>query len=260
VRLATTVTSLEPVDGGFRPVLESQGTAPGEVHGALIVATGAEEHHPAGSVGRTDGSVLTQAELSAALAAGNGGRGKVVMVQCVGSRNDEHPHCSRTCCADALRNALRLRQEDPASEVTVLHRGIRVWGFDEELLSEAIESGVEFVEVDGATEVVSEPGLTVSATGADGNRVTVEPDLVVLSTGVEPSARTARLAEALGVGLCTDGFFERAGRVATGRSAPVAYACGRACGPADLHERILQARAVAGKACLYLKRGHDEAQ
>ncbi len=181
------------------------------------------------------------------------------MVQCVGSRNDEHPYCSRTCCADALRNALRLKRKNPDCEVTILHRGIRVWGFDEELLSEAIDQGVGFVEVTAQVEVTEGEKLVVSTTDTGGDAVALEPDLVVLSTGVEPSAATGQLAGIAGVELATDGFFTRTGAVAGASGSLHIYACGRACGPAAVHERVLQAQAAAGKACLLLKRGYDEA-
>jgi heterodisulfide reductase subunit A len=181
------------------------------------------------------------------------------MVQCVGSRNDEHPYCSRTCCADALRNALRLKREDHDCEVTILHRGIRVWGFDEELLSEAIDQGVGFVEVTAQVEVTEGGKPAVSATDAGGEPVALEPGLVVLSTGVEPSAATAQLAGIAGVELASDGFFTCTGAVASASGGIHTFACGRACGPAAVHERVLQAQAAAGKACLLLKRGYDEA-
>jgi heterodisulfide reductase subunit A len=242
---------------------------PDEIHGALIVATGAVEHEAASEAGRRSGSVMTQAELATSLAKGSVEGRSVVMLQCVGSRNDEHPYCSRTCCADALRNALGLKREDPAREITILHRGIRVWGFDEELLSEALDLGVEFIEVKVTPEVVlgGEPGdagaergtPTVRGTTVDGDALALEPDLVVLSAGVEPSAGTGALAKAVGAELASDGFFDRAGAVCGDTGDLRVYACGRAAGPADLNERVLQARAAAGKACLYLKRGSDEA-
>jgi heterodisulfide reductase subunit A len=144
--------------------------------------------------------------------------------------------------------------------VTILHKGIRVWGFDEELLSEAIDQGVYFVEVVAQVEVTEGENLAVSATDTGGEGVALEPDLVVLSTGVEPSAATAQLAGIAGVELAADGFFTRTGAVAGVKDVPHIYACGRACGPAAVHERVLQAQAAAGKACLLLKRGYDEAQ
>ena len=259
VRLKSTVSAIEPAEGGFLPTIDGPGSGPKVAHGALIASTGATDHAPPRRAGAGSGPVLTQAELAASLGAGRTGWGKVVMVQCVGSRNDEHPYCSRTCCSDALRNALRLKSEDHDCEVTILHRGIRVWGFDEELLSEAIDQGVGFVEVTASVEVTEDGKPAVSATDTGGNAVALEPDLVVLSTGVEPSAATAQLAGVAGVELAPDGFFACAGAVAGDSGDLHLYACGRVCGPAAVHERVLQAQAAAGKACLFLKRGYDEA-
>ncbi len=259
VRLDSTVSAIEPAEGGFVPTIDGPGSGPKVAHGVLIASTGATDCTPPGRAGSGSGSVLTQAELAASLGAGGTGRGKVVMIQCVGSRSDEHPYCSRTCCADALRNALRLKREDPECEVTILHRGIRVWGFDEELLSEAIDQGVDFVEVAAQVEVAEGGKPAVSATDGGGETVALEPDLVVLSTGIEPSAATAQLAGIAGVELASDGFFTRTGAVASVKDVLHIYACGRACGPTAVHERVLQAQAAAGKACLLLKRGYDEA-
>ncbi len=259
VRLNSTVSAVEPTEGGFLPTIDGPGSGPKTAHGVLIASTGATDYAPSRRAGAGSGPVLTQAGLAASLGAGSTGRGKVVMVQCVGSRNDEHPYCSRTCCADALRNALRLKREDPGCDVTILHRGIRVWGFDEELLSEAIDQGVDFVEVAAQVEVTDGAKPVVSATDTGGETVALEPDLVVLSTGVEPSAATAQLSGIAGVELASDGFFIRTGAVAGVKDVLHIYACGLACGPAAVHERVLQAQAVAGRACLFLKRGYDEA-
>jgi heterodisulfide reductase subunit A len=206
------------------------------------------------------GSILTQRQLADALT-GEREWGAVVMIQCVGSRSGEHPWCSRTCCARALRNALRLKRADASTEVTILHRGVRVWGFDEELLSEAIERGVEFIEVEDTASVATDGGISVTATRVGGEPVSLRPDTVVLSVGVKPSTVTAGIADLIGAELAPDGFFNSAGRVRCGgtMSNACVHACGRASGPADLDERIVQAQAAAGKVCLYLKRGDDEA-
>ena len=99
----------------------------------------------------------------------------------------------------------------------------------------------------------------MSATDSGGEAVALEPDLVVLSTGIEPSAATAQLAGIAGVELASDGFFTCTGSVASAKGVLHIYACGRACGPTAVRERVLQAQAAAGKACLLLKRGYDEA-
>jgi len=113
VRLNSTVSAVEPTEGGFLPTIDGPGSGPKTAHGVLIASTGATDYAPSRRAGAGSGPVLTQAGLAASLGAGSTGRGKVVMVQCVGSRNDEHPYCSRTCCADALRNALRLKERGP---------------------------------------------------------------------------------------------------------------------------------------------------
>jgi heterodisulfide reductase subunit A-like polyferredoxin len=178
----------------------------------------------------------------------------------VGSRSEEHPWCSRTCCADTLRNAIRLRREDPSADVTILHRGIRVWGFDEELLSEAIERGVSFIEVADTASVEVDGGVRVVARATDGEAVTMTPDVVALSTGVEPSRWTGDVARVIGAELAGDGFFGSAGRVACGEAAGLGVeVCGRAAGAAEVEERVIQAQAAAGRACLHVKRGNDEA-
>jgi heterodisulfide reductase subunit A-like polyferredoxin len=258
VRLNATLDRLERSDGGFVPTFVEDGSAPEDKHGALIVATGAEDHKPAIPAG-AGGFVLSQRQLAAALSEGREW-GSVAMIQCVGSRSREHPWCSRTCCADALRNAIRLKLENPSTDVTILHRGVRVWGFDEELLSEAIERGVAFVEVADTAAFSADGGVRVEARGADGGTVSMSPDVAVLSTGVEPLEQAARMADLAGLECASDGFLAPAAHPAS-RGGPGGFlveVCGRAAGPAELDERVSQAQAAAVRACLFVTRGDDE--
>jgi len=181
-----------------------------------------------------------------------------VMIQCLGSRSEEHPYCSRTCCSDALTNALALKNRSPETDVTILHRGIRVWAIDEGLLSDAIDQGVCFARVNEDQSISTESGLSVSATDAgEGGTVLLKPELLVLSVGVVPAAANRVVSEALGVELDKNGFFKPTG----GLSAPVGseragvFIGGTASGPLSLSEGVARARAAAGKAWLFLKRG-----
>ena len=56
---------------------------------------------------------------------------EVVMIQCVGSRDEEHPYCSRVCCQEAVKNALAIKQANPAARVYVLFRDMRTYGMSE---------------------------------------------------------------------------------------------------------------------------------
>ncbi|MBN1504508.1 MAG: FAD-dependent oxidoreductase, partial [Candidatus Eisenbacteria bacterium] len=118
-------------------------------------ATGTGGSAVTGATGRATAAGITAA-------AGTFGPGEVksgaapsvVMVQCVGSRSSDWPVCSRVCCAQALRNALAVRKARPDAKVTIVHRDIRVYGLEEELLTEALEKGIEFVRLKDAAALV----------------------------------------------------------------------------------------------------------
>ena len=189
------------------------------------------------------------------------------MIQCVGSRTPEHPYCSRNCCAEALTHVHRILAESPDAALTVLHRGIRVWGFDEEMFSDAIDLGVRFVRVK-AEPVVSNDGTTVTAVDEEsGEELSFEPGLVVLSTGVVAAGENRRIAEALGLEVDGDGFLPPAdeaiapvrgrcdGAEPCERRCEGVFVCGTAAWPASIEECVTQALAAAGKASLYLTKG-----
>ncbi|MDO8567296.1 MAG: FAD-dependent oxidoreductase, partial [Dehalococcoidales bacterium] len=119
-------------------------------HGVVIVATGATEYKPKEYLYGQSDKVLTQTELEEKLATGEAGKKikSVVMVQCVGSREEEHMYCSRVCCTQAIKNALRLKKENPETEVYILYRDIRTYGKQELFYREAREKGVLFVRYD----------------------------------------------------------------------------------------------------------------
>jgi heterodisulfide reductase subunit A len=205
--------------------------------------------------------VLTQSDLALALTDGPLRAREIVVVQCVGSRTPERPYCSRACCAEAMANVLRIKEQDPGAEVTVLHRGIRVWGFDEELFADAVDLGVRFVRVEEPPTISAGDALEISAVDADeGESLSLTPDLVVLSTGVLPSTANGELARAFGVEVDGDGFLvpidEALRPVETARTG--VFVCGTACWPAGVREAVTQARAAAGKACLFLMGGGDD--
>ena len=72
----------------------------------------------------------------------------VVMIQCVGSRDSEQPYCSRVCCAEAIKNALKIKALSPETNVYVLYRDIRTYGFKESYYTKARQQGVVFVRYD----------------------------------------------------------------------------------------------------------------
>lgn len=77
--------------------------------------------------------MVTQAEFEKAVALGafkncEAEDGPVVMIQCVGSRDDERTYCSRVCCSEAVKNAIRAKKENPNRDVFILYRDVRTYG------------------------------------------------------------------------------------------------------------------------------------
>lgn len=228
--------------------------------GAIIAATGGDEYRPAEYLYGQNAKVLTQRELEKRLFGGEidpGGLSSVVMIQCVGSRDEDRPYCSRVCCSQALQNALKLKEANPGIEVNVLYRDMMSYGFKEEYYTLAREKGVQFIryELNSKPEVTQdkEKLLVELIEPVVGGRLVLEPDLVVLSTGIIPNDNRT-LADILGVETDEDGFFCEAEE----KFRPVdflrdgIYVCGLAHSPRGVEETITQARAAAQRAASLL--------
>ncbi|MHC4310596.1 MAG: hypothetical protein ACYSSN_11675, partial [Planctomycetota bacterium] len=107
-------------------------------HGAVIVATGAKEFETDEYLRGKDPRVVSLRELEMSLAQNNGElkdtldkARSIVLVQCVGSRCDERPYCSRICCNKSIKNALKLKEQNPDANVYVLYRDVRAYGLHE---------------------------------------------------------------------------------------------------------------------------------
>ena len=120
-------------------------------HGAAILATGGMEFKPNEYLYGEDDDVLTHLDMDAAFRDEDErvkNAKSVVFVQCVGSRNEENPYCSKICCTHSLKSALALKKMDPRKRVYVVYRDIRSYGFREDLYQEARKEGVLFIRYD----------------------------------------------------------------------------------------------------------------
>ncbi|HVN42302.1 MAG TPA: FAD-dependent oxidoreductase, partial [Steroidobacteraceae bacterium] len=183
-------------------------------HGIVVLATGAVEHRPTEFLyGRSD-RVLTQVELGDRLhARGAQDLGQVVMIQCVGSRNEQNPNCSRVCCQNAVKNAIAIKQLNPETQVYVLYRDIRTYGRLEDYYQEARRLGVLFFRFDPADPPrVAPDGETLRVTFRDriiDRDIQVAADLLVLSAGMAPTD-TEELASLVKLARTPGGFFMEA--------------------------------------------------
>ncbi len=278
VYLNATPASITGHIGNFKSVIKVAGSGVGaegpsdEVaisHGVVIIATGGEERPTELYLHGKNPHVTTQSKLEAVLAKGElppeleGKKNPtVVMIQCVESRNEEHPYCSRVCCSEAVKNAIEIKRRLPGANVAVLGRDIRTYGFRELYFQKAREEGVLFVRhpEKGDPVVVEQDGrLEVTVHDSSGNReLLLRPDLLVLSTGIAPAATNPVLSGLLRSALTSDGFFLEAHP----KLRPVDLAnegeflCGLAHSPRFMDETIAHALATVGRATTVLSKTH----
>ena len=261
----TEVSEVEGFVGSFKTTLSN-----GEVveHGTTIIATGAVEYQPKpDEYLASDPQVVHQRELEEQLHEGKFKAKTMVMIQCVGSRNDEHPYCSRVCCTEAVKNALTIKERSPETEVIIMFRDLRTYGLKELAYEEAREKGVLFMRFDeGAEPVVDRKNGKLTVRIMDeliGREVEFSPDLVALSTGIVAEAEANKiLAQHYKVPINEDGFFLEAHM----KLRPVdfatdgVYLCGLAHAPKFVDEAIAQAAATAARALVVLNKDKIEAE
>jgi len=232
-------------------------------HGVLLLATGGREFSPQGRLlYGEDPRVLTQLELEEKIHLRDPCLEKarrLVMIQCVGSREPEHPYCSRLCCSEAVKNALQLKSRYPLVDITVLYRDIRTFGFREDFYREAKEKGVKFIpfEPDRPPRVEAPRRRPLRVHLWDhllNQEVDLAADLVVLSAGLEPAPGSDQLARLLGVPRTTGGFFQEVHLKLRPVETAVdgVFICGVAHYPKSLSETVAQAQAAAAQAAAIL--------
>jgi heterodisulfide reductase subunit A-like polyferredoxin len=227
-------------------------------HGVVVLATGATEYSPKEFLYGQNENVVTQVELAKRLKEkGAGDLSQVVMIQCVGSRNDENPNCSRICCQSAVKNALHIKKLQPDAQIFILYRDIRTYGFLEDYYTEARKQGVIFSRYDSEdppTVESSEAGVVVTFKDhVLGRSLRVSADLLALSAGMV-AEDTEELASIIKLARTAEGHFMEAHV----KLRPVdmategIFVCGTAHSPKLLPESISQAFAAASRATTFL--------
>jgi heterodisulfide reductase subunit A len=254
------VKHLEGNMGNYRTVISTDGQEEALEHGVIVMATGGREINPSEYLYGEDPRVVTQRELEGLIHAKDErikGLNSVVMIQCVGSRDEEHPYCSRICCGHAVKNGLKLKEIRPDMDVFILYRDVRTYGFYEHYYHQARDKGVIFIryDVDRKPQVISRDShLGVSVVDPTiGEKVEIPANLLVLSTGIEPNDNR-RFAEIMGIEVNADGFFMEANP----KSAPLDFVdrgkflCGLCHSPNFIEDSIAQGQAAAMRAGVLL--------
>lgn len=263
------IENVEGSIGNFKTKLSANGGLKELEHGIAIVASGAKQYQPKEYLYGEDERVLTQLELEEKIVkneprAPSPEPRTIVMIQCVGSRDNERPYCSRICCSEAIKNALKIKEISPQTNIYILYRDIRTYGFREKYYTQAREKGVIFIryEEDKKPEV-SKEGSRLWVKVFDQllkMTVSLDTDLLVLSAGIVADEENKTLAQFLKVPLNQDRFFLEAHM----KLRPVDFAtdgvflCGLAHSPKSIDESIIQAQASAGRASTILSKDEIE--
>ena len=260
------VVDFEGSAGNFKTTFTANGEKHEIKHGAVIVATGAEEYRPTEYLYGQHPGVISQLELEEKLANGDFNARSVVMIQCVSSCTKPGGYCSRVCCGQAIKTALRIKETRPETNVFIIHHDMRTYGFNEMYYREARDKGVRFIRlVEGTEAEVTPQNGRVKLSVMDDMlkaRLHIETDLLVLSTGIVPGEGNKVLAQKLKLPLTQDGFFLEAHL----KLRPVDFAsegiflCGLAHSPKTADESIAQAMAAAARAATILSKRRMELQ
>jgi heterodisulfide reductase subunit A len=254
--------------GNFTTSVKSEGRVKKIRHGGAVLATGAEEYKPTEYLYGNDDRVLTLLELEEQINKREErliGSQSLVMIQCVGCRNEERNYCSRICCSHAIKNALQLKEINPQMDIYILYRDMRTYGFREDYYREAADKDVKFIrwEPDDPplVEAAEEGGKSIlRVTVPDsilGVKLAIDADTLALAAAVIPAAGTKEIAEVFKVTLSPDEFFKEAHV----KLKPVDFAadgvflCGTDHYPKHIQETINQAYGAASRILTLL--AHD---
>ncbi len=253
--------------GNFKTTIRDETTKMGLEHGIIIVATGAQEYKPREYLYGRDKRVVTQRELEREIVTGSfniDDNKNVIMIQCVGSRDNDHPYCSRVCCSEAVKNALKIKEINDKANVYVLFRDMRTYGFREEYYQKARERGILFIRYTPEKKPVvkkERDKLLVKVHDILLNEdLVIDTDVLALSAGIVPLEENQRLSQLLKVPLNEDGFFLEAHM----KLRPVDFAtdgiflAGMAHSPMFIDESVSQACAAVSRACTILTKEYLE--
>jgi heterodisulfide reductase subunit A len=265
VYTGATITEATGYVGNFTTRVEFEGRAREIKHGAAILAIGADVYEPTEYLYGQDERVMTHLELEERITKREESlvnAQSLVMIQCVGCRNEDRNYCSRICCQESIKNALKLKELNPEMDIYILFRDIRTYGFNEDYYREAADKEVKFIrytpEDNPQVETVTEGGkdiLRVTVTDPIlGKKIAIDADYLALAAAVVPSAGSQELARLFKVSLSPDGFLQEAHVKLrpVDFAAEGVYLCGIAHYPKLMSETISQAYGAAGRALTLL--------
>ncbi len=254
--------------GNFVTKVKSEGRITEIKHGAAVIAVGADEYKPTEYLYGEDDRVMTHLELEEQTAKRDErmiNAQSLVMIQCVGCRQEDRNYCSRVCCSHAIKNALKLKEINPDMDIYILFRDIRTYGLMEDYYREASNKNVKFIRYEPAdkpqVEAIEEegqPGLRVTVPDPVlGQKLAIDANYLALAAAVIPPTENREISQLFKVSLGPDDFFKEAHV----KLRPIDFAtdgvflCGTAHYPKHIQEAINHSYGAAGRALTLIS--HD---
>jgi len=262
-----TITEAAGYIGNFETTVKSEAGVTRIKHGATVIATGVDVYRPTEYLYGEDDRVMTHLELEDAIVSKDErliNARNVVMIQCVGCRNEDRNYCSRVCCSESIKNALLLKELNPEVDIYILFRDIRTYGYLEDHYREAADRNVRFIRYEPDEKPEIEPAVeegrpVLRVTLPDyvlGQKMAIDADIVMLAAAAVPPEGNKEVTQLFTLGLNPDGFFKEA----HAKLRPVEFAadgvylCGTAQYPKLIPEAISQAYAAAGRVLTLVSR------
>jgi heterodisulfide reductase subunit A len=253
--------------GNYKVKIQSNGTSESFDASTIIVATGMREVEPEGQfLHGSDPRVVTQLQLEGMLKEGQLGDPKnVVMINCVGSKNETRG-CCNIGCPISVKNALSLKQRGEETTVHVLYRDLSMVKEEHFHLDAAKADGVKFIRFpdDRYPEVTKDNGqLKVSVYDLLlGREFSLPADLLVLTVGFEGDESMEAIRGHLKVSSNAEGFFQER-HIKLGPldfPADGIALCGCAKNPKSLKETVEEGIGAAMRVSIPMNNGYIEAE
>jgi heterodisulfide reductase subunit A2 len=260
VHLAARLTHVEGFVGNFKTQIADATSSEVIEHGVAILATGANESRPDEYLYGEHDRVVTHLEMDALLRTNDHrlhNAANIVFIQCVGSRDERRPYCSKVCCTHTIKSALDLKRQNPDVNIFVLYRDIRTYGQRESLYLEARQKGIIFSRY----QVENKPQVRRDGQYAEvlfydsilDRNISVSADFLCLASAIEAN-HDDTLGQLFKVPADGDGWLLEAHQ----KLRPVEFAtegvflCGMAHYPKPIEESISQALAATSRALTVL--------
>ncbi len=270
VETGTAVGRVQEKGEGFQVELLGPGGKRSQEFQAIVLATGFKhfDAHRDGKYGYgVFPDVLTGSDLEERIADGHLVRPSngevpqsVAFIYCVGSRDRQvgNTYCSRVCCAVSAKQGIELRRSLPLARIVMFYMDVRTYGLWEDQLYWRAQEEAGIVYVKGRVAEITQRQGHLVLKGEDTlvrGPFEWDFDLVVLATGMEPSASTRDLSEKFGVDTESHGFFRQAGPLdsAALTNREGVFVAGTATGPKAIEDAIMEGDVAAMAVLRYLR-------